>query len=567
MKRNFLFYSFLIITVFVLNLSSVKANDREGMAYYNAGFPEIAKPLLLDELTSDSLTIPQSCFYLGNIYFEEHQIDSASYYFNKGLKVNPQDAFNQIGLDMLKLKSNPVEAGKDFENLLKAKTNKKNVDVYVAVSRAYLVNGMFDNALIYQDNAKKIKSKDASIYVLLGDIELAKENTGAACSNYELAIYYDANCKEAYIKYARAYRNVNSTLAIDMLGKLKQKAPDFLLVDRELADIYYATNDFSKAAELYGNYLQSGNSNVQDLTKYAMTLFLNKDFQKSLDVAKLGLQKAPRNPAFNRLNMWINTDLKNYDLALKAADNFFNKTDKPDFTYLDYRYYGQALKETKNYDLAIVQFQKALTMDSTKYELLKDISDMYNDKSDYKNAILYYTKFLNTQSAEKRNGDALMPLGKLYYGMGTVQQPDSVVKSEPDSVKNLLALQKKNALLKADSVFALVAALDSADYRGNFYRARTNSLLDPETTLGLANPYYKSTATLVEAKKDPRYNPILVECYSYIGYYSLLQNDNTLSLSYWNKILALDPTNATALKAIDGIEKFLKAQKAAKAKK
>jgi len=554
MKRIFLFLTFLFIGVFFLNLSSLQAKDGNGIAYYNAGFSQVAKPLLLEELNSTTQPVAETCFYLGNIYFEENNLDSAAFYFNKGLTADPLFAMNTIGLNMLKLKSAPEAAGLEIDNLLKNKANKKNVDVFIAAGRAYLVNGLLDKALQYQETAKKMKSKYAPVYVLLGDIELVKENTGAACSNYELAIYYDDACKEAYIKYARAYRNVNTPLAIDMLGKLKLKEPEFMLVDRELADIYYATNDFEKADHLYENYLKTGNSNVQDLTKYAMTLFLNKDFEKALEVANLGLQKAPRNPAFNRLVMWINVDLKRNDVALAAADNFFNNTDKPDFTYLDYRYYGQALRETKQYDLAIVQFEKALKMDSTKTELWRDISDMYNEKSDYKNAITYYDKYLNSLSAEKKTADELMPLGKLYYSVGTDQKADSLVKKE-DAL-----IMKKTALLKADSIFTQVAVLEPTGYRGNFYRARTNSALDPETTQGLANPYYKLTATLIEGKADPRYNSVLIECYSYLGFYSLLQGDNVLSLSYWNKIVAIDPTNATAVKAIEGIEKVQKAK-------
>jgi len=562
MKRIFLFLSFLFIGVFFLNLSSLQAMDGNGIAYYNAGFSQVAKPLLIQELNSASQPVAQTCFYLGNIYFEENQKDSAAFYFNKGLVADPLFAMNTIGLNMLKLKSAPEAAGLEIDNLLKSKVNKKNVDLFIAAGRAYLVNGLLDKAIQYQEAAKKMKSKYAPVYVLLGDIELVKGNTGAACSNYELAIYYDDTCKEAYIKYARAYRNVNTQLAIDMLGKLKAKEPEFMLVDRELADIYYATNDFDKASHLYENYLKSGKSNVQDLTKYAMTLFLNKEFEKSLEVANLGLQKAPRNPAFNRLVMWINVDLKRNDVALKAADNFFNNTDKPDFTYLDYRYYGQALRETKQYDLAIVQFEKALKMDSTKIELWKDISDMYSEKSDYKNAIASYNKYLNYLSVEKRTADELMPLGKLYYNVGTEKTPDSLKIINKDSLllQKDTALLKTTALLKADSIFTQIAILEPTGYRGNFYRARTNSALDPETTKGLANPFYKETAVLIEAKADPRYKSILIECYSYLGFYSLLQEDNVLSLSYWNKIVTLDPTNATAIKAIEGIEKVMKAK-------
>lgn len=544
MKRNFLF---LIFTLLVINLSVVEAREGQGVSYYKAGFPQVAKPLLLDELATDTLTRSVTCFYLGNIYFGENKLDSAAFYFSKGLTGKQADALNSIGLAMIKIKTNPQVADLEIKNILKLPNVKKNPDYFLAAANAYLINDKINDAIIYRDKAKNIKSKSASLAVLAGDIELAKKNVGNACSNYELAILYDANCKEAYIKYARAYKNVNTPLAIEMLNRLKQKDPTFLLADKELADIYYAENDFNKAAELYDSYLKSGNSNVQDLIKYAMTLFLNHDFSKSLQIAQNGLLKSPRNPAFNRLSMYNNTDLKKYDDAISAADRFFNQSDKPDFSYLDYRYYGQALKETKKYDLAIEQYRKAFELDSTKVDLMKDISDMYVEKSDYPNAISAYNTYVNLLNPEKKNSDVLMDLGKLYYYLGNSQTAD--------------AATKKAALQKADSVFAQVVTLEPTAYRGNHWRARTNFSLDPETIVGLAKPYYEQTLAIVEAKADPRYNPVVIECSRYLGYYYFLKKDFSSSKIYWNKILAIDPKNEMALKAIEGINQPTKGRK------
>jgi len=317
MKRNFLF---LILTLFIVNLSVLGAKESQGISYYKAGFPQVAKPLLLNEYATDSLTRSETCFYLGNIYFGENKLDSAAVFFKRGANGKQVDGLNTIGLAMLKIKSDQKTAEAEIQSVLKLSSYKKNPDFYIAAANAYLVNGLIDDALIYQEKAKNIKSKYALTAVLAGDIELAKKNVGNACSNYELAILYDENCKEAYIKYARAYRNVNSTLAIEMLNRLKVKEPSFLLVDKELADIYYMNNEFDKAAQLYDSYLKSGNSNSQDLIKYAMTLFFNHDFTKSLQIANDGLSKSPRNPAFNRLAMYNNTDLKKYDDAIKSAD-------------------------------------------------------------------------------------------------------------------------------------------------------------------------------------------------------------------------------------------------------
>jgi len=553
MKRNFLF---LILTLFVVNLSVFSALEDQGLAYYKAGFPLVAKPLLISEYTTDVSTRATTCFYLGNIYFTENKLDSAEIYFKKGLVDKEDNVLNTIGLAMLKIKTNPKVAEQEITNVLKLRSAKREPDYFIAASNAYLVNGMIDNAIIYQDKAKDIKSKYAPLAILMGDIELAKKNIGSACSNYELAILYDANCKEAYVKYARAYRNVNSALAIEKLNQLKLKDPKFLLVDKELADIYYSNDQYDKAAALYDSYLKSGNSNAQDLIKYAMTLFFNHDFAKSLQIANDGLQKEPRNPAFNRLAMFNNTDLKKYDDAVKSADRLFNQSDKADLTFLDYYYYGKALSQTKQYDKAIEEYKKAIEADSSHVELWKDISDMYTSKIDFTNAIASYNKYLNSLSEKDKSSDVYYDLGRLYYSYGSSISTDSLSKSKADSLGSI----RKNAFIEADTIFAKVILLEPTNYRGYRLRALTNLSLDPDGVQGLAKLYYEQALKIVEAKADVRYNPVIIECSRYLGFY-YSKRDFVQSKVYWNKILAIDPADEMANRAITIIDKAQKGKK------
>ena len=383
MKRNFLILLFAAITA-----SISAAEPAQGIAYYKAGFPQVAKPLLLREYSADTLTRSETCFYLGNIYFGENKLDSAAIYFKKGLIGKQVNVLNTIGLAMLKVKSNPKEADLDIQAVLKLPTSRKNSDYFIAAANAYLFNAEIEQATNYMEKAKNIKVKYASLAVLAGDIELAKKDVGKACGNYELANSYDDKCKEAYIKYARAYKNVNTALAIEMLNNLKQKEPSFLLAEKELGDIYYANNEFGKATESYDKYLKSGNTSISDFTKYASSVFYNKEYAKSLEISSLGLQKAPRNPVFNRLAMYNCVELGKFDDAIMYADLFFNKSDKPEISYYDYTYYGQALRSTKKFDLAIEQFRNAFKLDTTQIGFLKDISDMYGEKEDYKNYLM-----------------------------------------------------------------------------------------------------------------------------------------------------------------------------------
>mgnify|MGYP002226245591 CR=1 FL=1 len=123
--------------------------------------------------------------------------------------------------------------------------------------------------------------------------------------------------KDAYLKYAQAYKSASPSQAIEKLNQLKAIAPDCLEADKELAEVYYATNRFGKAADTYAKFIDTPVATEDDILKYAFALFLNHDFEKSLAVAQKGLQKNARHAAFNRLVMYNNVDLKRYDEAEK----------------------------------------------------------------------------------------------------------------------------------------------------------------------------------------------------------------------------------------------------------
>ena len=276
----------------------------------------------------------------------------------------------QAGVDEVKslIKTNPEQASETAGELLKGK-NKKNVSLIVSVARAYLDAGKRAEAENYLKLAQKADNKDASVSVLEGDIALAGKDVGRACQLYEQAIYFNPDCREAYLKYARAYKTASPSQAIDKLQQLKALAPDYPEADKELAGVYYATNRFGKAAETYAKFIDTPVATEDDILKYAFALFLNHDFEKSLQVVQKGLQKNGRHAVFNRLAMYNYTDLKRYDEAEQAANAFFNASDNADYSYLDYRYYGVLLSALEKYDQAIAAYGKALEQDSSQIDV------------------------------------------------------------------------------------------------------------------------------------------------------------------------------------------------------
>ncbi len=340
-----------------------------------------------------------------------------------------------------------------------------------------------------------------------------------------------------YFKYAQVYKGVDPQLSLDMLMRLQSKTPEDNRISKEMADVYYTMGQYGKAKEAYESYLKAGTSTEQDYTRYAMLLYLNKDYAQSLNMAKKGLELAPENHVLKRLAMYDNLELKEYQAGLEAAATFFANPANPDYVYLDYIYFARLLEADKQYEEAVAQFDKALSMDQLHTEIYKEISDVYEKERDFPKAIEAYKNYLDGMKNSPDISDLFL-YGRLNY------------YAAADS-----ACQDKQPvyLAEADTIFAQVAAKVPDNYLGNFWRARVNSLRDPETAQGLAKPYYEAALDILEQKPDAT-KSVLVECNSYLGYYYFVKEDYDQSKLYWSKILEIDPENETATKALQGIK-------------
>lgn len=434
------------------------------------------------------------------------------------------------------IKDRPEAAEDAFKALLKG-DNKKNTELLVEIGEAYLEKGDMDTAKEYADRAKSVNSQCADAYVLSGDIALARKDVNLASSEYNQAIYFDENCSEAYLKYADVYQGVNPQLSIEMLQRLDAKVPDDPRVDKQMGEIYYGMGEYGKAIESYNDYMEAGSPEVPDYTRYATLLYLNKEYDASMQTVGEGLAMDADNEVLQRLSMYNHYELGDYDAGLERAKVFFTRSDSAVNVYLDHVYYGRLLKQKQQYDEALVQLGEALALDSTRTEVYKDISAVYEEKKDYPQAILAYKRYMDTSEDPEDLGHLFL-YGRLNYFAAT------------DST-----LQEKHPeyLAQADTTFARVMEYAPDNYLGSFWRARTNSLLDPETTEGLAKPYYEAAFTLLNQKPDASV-PLKVECLSYLGYYYFVQEDYPKSKEYWMQILSLDPENETAKAAMDGMK-------------
>lgn len=525
MKRN------LYIIILSLIAVAVQADNRQGIDFFKADEPTVASRLFEKQLNGSPADQAEALYYLGEIAYDTNKISEALTYYQKGWNASPDYAYNKIGEGKVLLKTDKSAAQKAFDTAIKV--NKKDPPVYVAIAKAYLINGMEAEAQAALDNAKKQNINDPSIYLYEGDWLISKDKPGDAAGRYEQAIHFDPACKEAYIKYADVYQGVTPALSIEMLRKVIANYPDYLPAYYKLGNIYSLQGNYSQAIAAYKTYMTEGVYSIDNLIHYASALFFNKQYAEAEKAINKGQATDPGNFLLKRLAIYNDYETKAYEKGLEEVKTFFNDPDAK-YIWQDYLYYGRLLNKAKQYDKAAEALQKAIKENPSHSEIYKDLAEVYSNSENNTEAITAYRQYIEAMGESAEAADYYQ-LGKYYY---TAASKDSTIS--------------KNYLSKADSLFAIVKERVPDSHLGSLWQARTQALSDPETEQGLAKPYYESCIPILEKNKD-KYRNELIECYRYLGYYHYLKQDMENSKNYWNKIITIDPSNATAQEALKNI--------------
>jgi len=241
-------------------------------------------------------------------------------------------------------------------------------------------------------------------------------------------------------------------------------------------------------------------------------------------------------------NLYETGDFK---AGLDQMKEFFSTTKSSAVLVSDYKYYARLLTKKHQDSLAIVNYQKAIGNSQSPLEFNKEISQSYERLKNYNEAATYLEKHFKTNK-NIVPADLLLWGRDCYFAAGAI---DSTTIAK-DSAK---AEVRKSLYLKADSIFGDFSIRYPEHYMGYFWRARVNAVLDPNTELGLAKPYYEKVAEILEKTNSAERKKEMIESYQYLGYYFYLKEDMPNSLIYFNKIIAIDPNHTVAQEAIKGI--------------
>ena len=511
---------FLLTLLAGAALSASAQGFKDGVEYYRADQPEEAAIIINNNLNEAGIDQASAYYFLGQIALKNGNKAKAREYFDKGLGVNPDNAYNYIGLGALALADgNTSDASRYFKDA-KGKA-KKDPDMLTEIARAYFVA----DPVKYSDeiskalaDAKKAKKNAPAPFILEGDM-LAGTNAGEAAGMYEMAAQFDTDQThpEAYVKYARTYFPVNATFAINKLKDLLAQQPNSALAQRELAEKYYDNNPLTMAAEQYEQYIKNPNSFKKDKQRLVGLLFFAKRYPESYNLASEILREDPANFYMQRLQFYNKKAMGENEAAKAAAETLFANS-KAELNSQDYSQYGDLLQEMGQDTLAVAAFEKAVTIDPKKTSLLKDLSAAYNTAKMYDKAAEAMQKYVDAMGDDVDPNDVFQ-LARRYQNLAitnmdgdqaafdaaiakakaTMEQviarvPDNplVLNTSSDIIRTGNKGEVDQAVIDADMKTLAVLDADPAnkEKRANIYRAIYSRLA----------PYYQKQKDIPTAK-------------------------------------------------------------------
>lgn len=527
---------FALLTVFFLflgifaNAQSIK--EAQSHIYYQRY--ETAKQALQSVINADKT--PEAYYLLGEIYLKEKNTEAAKDILQKGLDhVKASDISMKkaplvhIGWAHLLLnEGKTVEARSLMEEVLKAgkykdadalyaagranidsrngdiswavemlgkavNRDRKNPAIYTALADAYkkVIDG--SNAVIYYDKAISVDSKFAEAMYKKGKLYKSHNNPQVFLEKFRSAVYMDSTYAPALYELYNFYSQVDVAAAKNYLDAYERHAEPSVNIDYMRTDLYYVSRQYKEAIAGAKKILEAEKENAQ--------------------------------PRLYKLIAYSQASLMDSAAALRNMGTYFKKQHDTSFVAKDYEMMAKLLETAGNDKAAAIEFyKKALALEKDKEE-----------RVGYMVSLAEIQKELGNRERE----------AVWREGIYTEKKKPSNL----DIYKWGMALYSDADYAKADSVFAIYEEKYPEQIHGYLWRAKCNALIDTAMTMGLAVPHYIKLAEIA-AKIDAEKNKaVILRAYNYLGIYEAnITKNYPASLGYFEKMLAIDPTNADGLK-------------------
>ncbi len=204
------------------------------------------------------------------------------------------------------------------------------------------------------------------------------EKRGAEC-----ALKFNRSFIAKMLYAAGATENKNYQIALEEIRKAEILAGDneemLLQVLSTRADIYYRMKDYEKAFEIFENAVQKNKSDLTLLNNYAYYL-AEQDLRlkEAEEMAEEVIEKEKNNITFLDTYAWVLYKRGKVKEAEKIMQSIISKSEQGDAEYFEHM--GYIKRKRKNCNEAVENWNRAMELDSTKTELLKEIEKCQGKK-------------------------------------------------------------------------------------------------------------------------------------------------------------------------------------------
>lgn len=506
-------------------------------------------------------------FYYAENSFKRGETDSAAYYYRKGVEMNASYPLNYVGLGKSFLTQGKSDSAKAQFYKANALGGGKNAELFRKNAEAWLVTDTKDpdEAIRLANAAIKLEPKNPENYILLGDAQQEKNpaDGSTAIKSYNMATTLNPKNTKGILRVGKLYqRGRNYQLALEKYREALAIDSTFAPAYREIAELYNLAGQPAKSIENWQKYLKLNDSPYARY-RYMSAFYSNKQYAEAVKEYESLKKTGFSNLYFERLagysyyEMGDKADKDAYSKGLQALDNFFSAAG-PAFKYLgmDYKYKGFHLLKLGKDSLAKLSFDKAIALDSTlKDDVYGELAATYMKAKNYTEAYKAYEQKLLADASKFESGD-YYSMGRAYFYAGIALNKETaalrdiqVKKKKPEQTPEVLAKENeaREHFVKADSSFSKTTQKSPSWPIGYFWRARSNSYLDPSNSLWLAKPHYEKMLTLLKPEeRTGTYKSNAIEAYEYLGAYYVTAGDKAKADETWKNVQELDPANEKA---------------------
>jgi tetratricopeptide (TPR) repeat protein len=514
---------------------------------------------VLEKVVASNPNNIEGVYWLGQTLLQMKDSAGAEALYRKALQSNGNAPLLLVGMGHIELrKGKGADARQRFETAISL-TKAKDIDVFNAIGVANVdaKDGDANYAIEKLNLATQVKKfNNAETYIILGDAYRKLVDGGNAVTNYQKALTIDPKRAEAKYKIGKIYLTQgNKEYFLPAFEEAVTMDPNYAPAFYELYSYYWNHGDVNKAKEYLDKYIAVADPSPENDYDRLTILFLAHDYDATIagsqaNLAKLGDAATPKYYKLIAYSYDAKNDSAN---AKKYLDLYFAKQKPDGFVPQDFAFYAKVLAKFpgndslvyKNYLLAV---EKDTSADG-KAKLIKEAADLAKKTG---NRVAYADW-----------------MGKLYR---TNKNP-----SNADLYNWGYANYQAGNYKLADSIFCgLYQSKYPNEIYGYLWCARSKQAQDDSTNSGgLAVEAYEKLAQMgrsldsaAKAAGSPdsvKYRPQILQAYFYLAsYYNDIKKDKQAAISYLEKVLEVDPTNATAPKFIEILKKPAKQASPAK---